>query len=605
MSDIINLLPDSIANQIAAGEVIQRPSSVIKELIENAIDAGATDIKVIIKIAGKVLIQVVDNGIGMTHTDARMSFERHATSKISKSADLFELHTLGFRGEALASIAAIAHVELKTQQYDSDTGTILKIEGSKVSSHEVGKYPFGTSISVKNLFYNVPARRKFLKSDPVELKHIMDEFTRLAIIHHEVFFNLFHNDNELYHLPISNLRLRLMNIFGKQSNEKLVPVLEETDFLTINGFVGKPDYAKKTRGDQFLFANGRFIKSNYINHAIRSSYENLIQKDHHPFFVLMLTAPPDSIDINIHPTKQEVKFENERLIYNYLKVSVKHALGKYSIAPVIDFDADDDYSFQRMQQQSKIPPAAPYPSDINSHKGVATPYYPKQEGSKKEWINIYEGLQPTRSESTSKSTKQSELKLDASFTQQNNYEPSCFRTSKGYIINPIKSGFVIIDQRYAHERIVFERCLQKMTTGRSSSQKTLFPETIELTAAQSVVLNNVKDKLHRIGVDIENFGARTFIIQGMPAGINVNGKQLIENIIDDYTNDWSSELKLEEKLAAVFAKQTAIKKTKQLSKEEMILLIDDLFACKMPYTSPSGHKCFVTVNENEISKYFS
>ena len=598
MKDIINLLPDSIANQIAAGEVIQRPASVIKELMENSIDAEASEVKVILKNAGKTLIQVTDNGKGMSHTDARMSFERHATSKISKSDDLFDLHTLGFRGEALASIAAIAHVELKTQPSDNEVGTHIKIEGSKVSKHEVGNFPKGTTISVKNLFYNVPARRKFLKSEPVELRHILDEFTRIAIVYPNIFFSVFHNDNELYHLPSSNLRQRLINIFGKQINEKIVPVSEETDFLTVTGFIGKPDFTKKTRGDQFLFVNGRFIKSNYLNHAIRSSYESLIPKEHFPFFVLMLEAPTDSIDINIHPTKQEVKFENERLIYNYIKVSVKHALGKYSIAPAIDFD--EDYSFQKIQNQGS---SSFQKTDFNqsSYRGVL-----KQEATtKKEWVNVYEGLQSSKPEVAPRLKSQSELLLDEALTPQTNYEPSCFRTAKGYIINPIKSGFVIIDQRNAHERIVFERCLQKMKTGISSSQKTLFPETIQLSPSQCEVLNSVKDKLHLIGLDLEKFGDRTFVIQGLPAGINISGKQLLDKIIEDYAENRSSDLKLEEKLAASFAKQTAIKRSKHLTKEEMILLIDELFACQVPYSSPSGKKCFVTVNEEEIGKYFT
>ena len=598
MKDIINLLPDSIANQIAAGEVIQRPASVIKELMENSIDAEASEVKVILKNAGKTLIQVTDNGKGMSHTDARMSFERHATSKISKSDDLFDLYTLGFRGEALASIAAIAHVELKTQPSDNEVGTQIKIEGSKVSKHEIGNFPIGTTISVKNLFYNVPARRKFLKSEPVELRHILDEFTRIAIVYPNIFFSIFHNDNELYHLPFSSLRQRLTNIFGKQINEKIVPVSEETDFLTINGFIGKPDFTKKTRGDQFLFVNGRFIKSNYLNHAIRSSYENLIPKEHFPFFVLMLEAPTDSIDINIHPTKQEVKFENERLIYNYIKVSVKHALGKYSIAPAIDFD--EDFSFQKIQNQGS---SSFQKTNFNqsSFRGAL-----KQEATtKREWVNVYEGLQSSKPEVAPRLKSQSELLLVEALTPLTNYEPSCFRTAKGYIINPIKSGFVIIDQRNAHERIVFERCLQKMKTGISSSQKTLFPETIQLSPSQCEVLNSVKDKLHLIGLDLEKFGDRTFVIQGLPAGINISGKQLLDKIIEDYAENRSSDLKLEEKLAASFAKQTAIKRSKHLTKEEMILLIDELFACQVPYSSPSGKKCFVTVNEEEIGKYFT
>lgn len=602
MSDIINLLPDSIANQIAAGEVIQRPSSVIKELIENAIDAGSTEIKIILKNAGKTLIQVVDNGKGMSHTDARMSFERHATSKISKSADLFQLHTLGFRGEALASIAAIAHVELKTQQPDADMGTMIKIEGSKVSKHEVGTFPVGTNLSVKNLFYNVPARRKFLKSDPVELRHVMDEFLRLAIVNHNIFFSFFHNDNELYHLPTSNLRHRLVNIFGKNANEKIVPVSEETDFLKINGFIGKPDYTKKTRGEQFLFVNNRFIKSNYLNHAIRNAYENLIPKEQHPFFVLMLEAPADSIDINIHPTKQEVKFENERLIYNYLKVSVKHALGKYSIAPVIEFDNVGDYALQKnivdRSQTSK-----PYPVGSRSSAGS----FDTPQGSiptRKEWVNVYEGLQNVPEPEKDTPKAQSEISF-SSEKKSHLFEPSCFRTSQGYIINPIKSGFVIIDQQYAHERIVYERCLEKMKSGIQSSQKTLFPETIQLSKEQALVLDALQPNLHLIGVDLEKKKDDNYSIQGLPIGLNVNGRQLIENLIADYTSNIDTDLGLEEKLAKTYAKQTGIKRSKQLTKEEMLLLIDELFACKLPYTNPSGHKCFVTINEEEIKNYFN
>jgi len=603
MKDIINQLPDSIANQIAAGEVIQRPSSVIKELVENSVDADSTEIKVILKNAGKTLIQVIDNGKGMSHMDARMCFERHATSKISKSEDLFDLHTLGFRGEALASIAAIAHVELKTQQHSAEMGTIVKIEGSKVSNHDVGKYPVGSSLSVKNLFYNVPARRKFLKSDPVELKHLLEEFTRIALIHPEIHFSLFHNDNEIYHLPISNLRQRITNIFGKSVNEKLVPVTEETDFLKINGFVGKPDFTKKTRGDQYFFANGRFIKSPYLNHAIRGSFENLIPTDHHPFFVLLLEVPADHIDINIHPTKQEVKFENERLIYNYIKVSVKHALGKYSIAPPIDFE-EEDFSFQRMSSSANttypsdggtIAPSPSAPPSMTIHKAPAT---------RKEWVNVYEGLQSQKEEERVSRSAQPELELNTTVEPQNNFEPTCFRTAKGYIINPIKSGFVIIDQRYAHERIIYERCLKNMSSTRAASQKTLFPETIELTADQAEVLKTMLDKLTLIGLEIEKFGGRTFVIQGLPAGINIGGKHLIEKIIDDYTNDRSSDMNLDEKVAAIYARQTCIKRNKHLSKDEMNTLIDDLFACQMPYKSPSGKKCFVTVNEEEIEGYF-
>ena len=587
MSDLIHLLPDSIANQIAAGEVIQRPASVIKELMENSVDAGSTEIKVIIRNAGKTLIQVVDNGVGMSYVDSRMCFERHATSKISKSDDLFELHTLGFRGEALASIAAIAHVELKTQRADEEMGSHVHIEGSKVTKHKVGKFPKGTNIRVKNLFYNVPARRKFLKSDPVELRRIIDEFTRLVIANPQTFFSLFHNDNELYHLPPSNRRQRIINLFGKQVNEKIVPVSEETDFLRISGFVGKPDFTKKSRGEQFLFVNSRYIKSYYLNHAIRTAYENLIPNDHHPFFILLLEAPPDKIDINIHPTKEEIKFEDERLVYNYLRVSVKHALGKYSIAPAIDFDGPDD---TMLTQERMYSPA-----------GRSTVLI-QRKTQPNNWSEIYKNIDQNLIDQPAE-IEQRQIDFTKSETQHKQHH--CFRTSQGYIINPIKSGLVIIDQQAAHERIVYERCLKKIKSGKPSSQKILFPETIELKAKEGEVLKEILPNLRLIGVDIEKFGNRTYVIQGLPVGSQMSGKQMIENVIFNFSNNTSSDVGIEEKLATAYAKETSIKRSKYLSPEEMMLIIDELFACELPYASPSGHKCFVTVNEQEIKSYFS
>ena len=587
MSDLIHLLPDSIANQIAAGEVIQRPASVIKELMENSVDAGSTEIKVIIRNAGKTLIQVVDNGVGMSYVDSRMCFERHATSKISKSDDLFELHTLGFRGEALASIAAIAHVELKTQRADEEMGSHVHIEGSKVTKHKVGKFPKGTNIRVKNLFYNVPARRKFLKSDPVELRRIIDEFTRLVIANLQTFFSLFHNDNELYHLPPSNRRQRIINLFGKQVNEKIVPVSEETDFLRISGFVGKPDFTKKSRGEQFLFVNSRYIKSYYLNHAIRTAYENLIPNDHHPFFILLLEAPPDKIDINIHPTKEEIKFEDERLVYNYLRVSVKHALGKYSIAPAIDFDGPDD---TMLTQERTYSPA-----------GRSTVLI-QRKTQPNNWSEIYKNIDQNLIDQPAE-IEQRQIDFTKSETQHKQHH--CFRTSQGYIINPIKSGLVIIDQQAAHERIVYERCLKKIKSGKPSSQKILFPETIELKAKEGEVLKEILPNLRLIGVDIEKFGNRTYVIQGLPVGSQMSGKQMIENVIFNFSNNTSSDVGIEEKLATAYAKETSIKRSKYLSPEEMMLIIDELFACELPYASPSGHKCFVTVNEQEIKSYFS
>ncbi|MFT6320836.1 MAG: DNA mismatch repair protein MutL, partial [Granulosicoccus sp.] len=340
MADVIQLLPDSIANQIAAGEVIQRPASVVKELMENSIDAGSTQIKLIIKDAGKTLIQVIDNGCGMSETDARMSFERHATSKIREAKDLFAIKTMGFRGEAMASIAAIAQVEMKTRKHNEDVGVRLMMEGSEIKSQEPCQCNAGTSISIKNLFYNVPARRNFLKTTTVEMRHIIDEFQRVALANPDIFFSLHHNGTEVFHLPESNLRQRIVNIFGQHSNKKLVPVLEETEALSLEGFVGKPEFAKKTRGEQFFFVNRRFIKSGYLNHALMGAYEDVLAKDTYPLYVIFIEIDPARIDINVHPTKQEIKFDDERLVYNYLKVSVRHALGQYSITPTLDFDQE-------------------------------------------------------------------------------------------------------------------------------------------------------------------------------------------------------------------------------------------------------------------------
>lgn len=606
MPDIIQLLPDSIANQIAAGEVIQRPASVVKELMENALDAGSTYIRLILKDAGKTSIQVIDDGKGMSETDARMSFERHATSKIRSAHDLFSIKTMGFRGEALASIAAISHTEMTTRQAESDVAVRIIIEGSQISKHEKCQGAAGTSITVKNIFYNLPARRKFLKSDPVELKHIIEEFHRVAIANPEIHFTLHHNGNELYHLPKSNLKQRIVGIFGKNINDKLVPVTEETEVAVFSGLVGKPDAAKKTQGDQYLFVNKRFIKSSYLNHAIRTAYEELITKDMFPAYFIFLEVDPSHIDINVHPTKTEIKFEDERLIYNYLRVSVKHSLGQYSLSPMLDFNVDHNFTHK-------------YSGDASSDR-KNTNYHPEQEArfrpgqeNVRGWEDIYSSMkQFTVPEDPSSQNEVSILESEAfrsdiSINELDAINKDPFQLHNTYIIYPVKSGMMIIDQQAAHERILYEQYLENLQNGEYSSQKELFPRTIELDAAKASVLKNIADRIAGLGFDLEDFGHNTFIIHGTPSGLDnsISIDNIIEQLISNYVNNLEFELGIEDNLARSMAISSGIKKGRRLEKQEMSAIIDMLFACKVPEKSPSGKKCFIIQEIDEIVKRFN
>ena len=606
MPDIIQLLPDSIANQIAAGEVIQRPASVVKELMENALDAGSTYIRLILKDAGKTSIQVIDDGKGMSETDARMSFERHATSKIRSAHDLFSIKTMGFRGEALASIAAISHTEMTTRQAESDVAVRIIIEGSQISKHEKCQGAAGTSITVKNIFYNIPARRKFLKSDPVELKHIIEEFHRVALANPEIHFTLHHNGNELYHLPKSNLKQRIVGIFGKNINDKLVPVTEETEVAVFSGLVGKPDAAKKTQGDQYLFVNKRFIKSSYLNHAIRTAYEELITKDMFPAYFIFLEVDPSHIDINVHPTKTEIKFEDERLIYNYLRVSVKHSLGQYSLSPMLDFNVDHNFTHK-------------YSGDASSERKT-TNYHPEQEArfrpgqeNVRGWEDIYSSMkQFTVPEDPSSQNEVSILESEAfrsdiSINELDAINKDPFQLHNTYIIYPVKSGMMIIDQQAAHERILYEQYLENLQNGEYSSQKELFPRTIELDAAKASVLKNIADRIAGLGFDLEDFGHNTFIIHGTPSGLDnsISIDNIIEQLISNYVNNLEFELGIEDNLARSMAISSGIKKGRRLEKQEMSAIIDMLFACKVPEKSPSGKKCFFIQEIDEIVKRFN
>ena len=466
MADIIQLLPDAIANQIAAGEVIQRPASVVKELLENAIDAGSTEIKLIVKDAGKSLIQVIDNGCGMSETDARMCFERHATSKIRKAKDLFAIRTMGFRGEAMASIAAIAQVEMRTRKHNEDLGTRIVIDGSEIKTQEACQCTVGTNFSIKNLFYNVPARRNFLKTTTVEMRHVLDEFQRVALANPDIFFSLHHNGTEVFHLPSSNLRQRIVNLFGNNSNKKLVPVSEETDALKLEGFIGKPEFSKKTRGEQFFFVNNRFIRSAYLNHAIVTAYEQLLPTNHYPLYIIFIEIDPARIDINVHPTKQEIKFEDERLVYNYLKVSVRHALGQYSITPTLDFDLEPGLSGinnnSTPQTSSYTPDTIESSSNtsprLSSKRGETFESFtsnrnnptPLESSNLKNWKNAYDGLEDFDGDNEKISgqpfTIESAMSEGATLDDENKTftkeTKPLYQVHSSYIVSHIKSGYI-------------------------------------------------------------------------------------------------------------------------------------------------------------------
>lgn len=610
MADIIQLLPESIANQIAAGEVIQRPASVVKELLENSIDAQSTFVQLVLKDAGKTLVQVIDDGIGMSETDARMSLERHATSKITKAEDLFAIKTMGFRGEAMASIASIAQMVIITRSEANEMGVRLEVAGSKVKNQEYCQAPRGTNTSVRNLFYNIPARRKFLKSDPVELKHVMEEFKRVALANPEVKFSLKHNGNEVYHLNEKNLRKRIINIFGKNVNELLVPIEESTDVLTINGFIGKPGLAKKSRANQFLFVNNRFIKSAYLNHAIKLAFSSLIADEHSPFFVLFLEIDPSRIDINVHPTKTEIKFEDERLIYQYLKVSVQHGLGKYNVTPSIDFEAENTLLGSR--------PNMGQPDRFDS--GGGGPVFPQQQQvtttEKQSWENLYKQLGqdsiiPEESTESQVIRMQSSADSNGLLTAQKEssqslgIEKRAYQIHNTYVINQIKSGYLIIHQQYAHERITYEKLLKAIDSAETVTQNLLFPITLNLNPDEAVLLEKLMPSIKKLGFVIENFGKQSYIVNGVPAILqetNIHG--LLIELISLSAEELDFNSGIIESLASNIAKNTCLKKNRQLSPEEMTKLIDELFACEVPFATPSGKKCFVEMDLASLEKMF-
>jgi len=615
MADIIQLLPDHVANQIAAGEVVQRPASVVKELLENAIDAGASHIKLIIKDAGKTLVQVIDNGKGMSLTDARLSFERHATSKIKTAEDLFNLHTKGFRGEALASIAAIAHVELKTKQEQEEVGTQIKIEGSEVMSQEVVVVPSGTSIAVKNLFFNIPARRNFLKSNTVEARHIIDEFNRVALAHPGIAFSMFHNGNELFNLPESNIRQRLVNIFGSKTNEKLVPVQEETEVLKIYGFVGKPEFSKKTRGEQFFFVNNRFIKSTYLNHAVNSAFDGLLRSGTHASYFLYLEVDPKSIDINIHPTKTEIKFDDEHTLYAILRSAVKHSLGQFNIAPVLDFEhissMDTPYNYKNKDASSPTVEVDRNFNPFQDEKGSNGHSKMFKQESGNNWESLYVGLESKGNISThdfSQVEFESDELTSSMFDDDDPKKTQkTFQLHNKYIVNTIKSGMLLIDQQRAHQRVLYEQFLRHITVKEAVSQQLLFPLSLSFSNSEIQIIQGLKEQLEQTGFVFSKFQNESLELTGIPVSVvESNASIVLEQLINDVENEVpDSNFSQTDMLAKSLAKSLAIKTGQRLTIKEQEHLVNSLFACKEPSISPTNRATFITMRVEDLDKKFN
>ncbi|UQD56243.1 DNA mismatch repair endonuclease MutL [Flavobacterium sp. K5-23] len=623
MSSIIQLLPDHVANQIAAGEVVQRPASVVKELMENAVDARATDIKLIIKDAGKSLVQVIDNGLGMSVTDARLCFERHATSKIRLAEDLFSLHTKGFRGEALASIAAIAHVEMKTKQDQEELGTHLIIEGSKFVSQEVAVLPKGTSFAVKNLFFNIPARRNFLKSDTVEYRHIVDEFQRIALAHPNIHFTFYHNGSDMFNLPPSTLRQRIVNVFSGKTNEKLVPVQEDTEIVTVQGFVSKPEFAKKNRGEQFFFVNDRFIKSGYLHHAVMAAYDGILKDGTQPSYFLYLSVPPNTIDINIHPTKTEIKFDDEHALYAILRASIKHSLGQFNVAPVLDFDRDSNldtpYSYKDIEGETPTIQVDgsfnPFSDDkINKHysgsTGSSGSGYRKPEPAAS-WESLYTGLkQDTGFVSGSSDFSFESEEVTGSLFNDEEVEQTvnnAYQIHKKYIVSPIKSGMVIVDQQRAHQRVLYEQFLSNMTVHQASSQQLLFPLDLFYSTVELELIEELKLSLINTGFVFEDTSNDHVVISGIPVNVTESEVSMVlEQLLSDLQDGIpDSSFSQNDSIAKSMAKSLAVKTGTSLTIKEQENLVNGLFACKDPNVSPFQKPTFITMRVEDIDKKFA
>ena len=597
MPDIIRLLPDSIANQIAAGEVVQRPASAVKELIENSLDAGATSIKLIVKEAGKVLIQVIDNGIGMSQTDARMSLERHATSKIRTADDLFRLRTMGFRGEALASIAAVAQLELKTRQAHEDLGTQLLVEGSEIKSQGPVACEKGTAISVRNLFFNIPARRNFLKANPVEMRHVIEEFQRLALAHPHVAFALYHSDDLVYELPPSKLSQRIVSLFGKSFQGQLAACQEETALLKVTGYIGRPEAARKTRGEQFIFVNQRYIRNNYLSHAVTSAFEGLLPDNSFPFYVLFVEIDPKHVDVNVHPTKTEIKFDDERAVYAVVKAAVKLALGVHNLAPAIDFKSD-------INIVNKLSQNITNEQYFNEQFSTSL-----NRSNLQNWEKIFEEA-PSNSKLFQKTEPANTLRFESSLNQaetENEKETgTIFQLQNKYIVRTVKAGLMIIDQQAAHERVLFEKYSARLNGGAGNSQQSLFPQTILLSPADFALVMEIESELVSLGFLFEVFGKNTLLVQGVPTGCGANEKELLEGLVEQFNKNQSElELPLNDNLAMSLAKRTAVKSGQKLAMEEIQSIVEGLFACSKPNFSPDGRPTFFTFETSKIESYFT
>jgi DNA mismatch repair protein MutL len=616
--DKILLLPDNIANQIAAGEVIQRPASAVKELLENAVDAGATEIKLILQEAGKALVQVIDNGCGMSETDARMSFERHATSKIQTIDDLFHIRTMGFRGEALASIAAVAQVELKTKRPQDEAGTYLEIENSVVKRQEPIAITNGSSIAMKNLFFNVPARRNFLKSNSAEMRHVVDEFTRVALAFPQVFFSLIANGQQIFYLEAASLKQRIVQLLGNPYNAKLVPVKEETDYMNISGFVGKPETAKKTRGDQYFFVNNRFIRSAYLNHAVMSAYQEMISADSFPMYALFIDLDPTQVDVNVHPTKQEIKFEDEKIVYAFVHAAIKHALAQFSITPALDFDLDS--SIQQLpsiqqpfndERQAAATSTSIFQGFTEKHQAHFIDSDKRAEISN--WKEVFESRQSAvsslqtevRSQKTEGTGQASEVQPEALITHHSSFIITA-QLHNQFILAETENGFILINQQAAHERVLYEKLSGAVNGSTIASQRSIFPVTFELSPADSVLLEELTSDLHLLGYIVEPFGTDTFIIQGTPADVEQgNEKMVIEKLLEQYKH-FSAELKFSkrERLIRSLARQQAIKPGQPLTEKEMAGLVNDLFQCVQSNSSPDGKPIYFEFRLEQLQKMF-
>jgi DNA mismatch repair protein MutL len=614
LPDIIQLLPEHLANQIAAGEVIQRPASAVKELLENAVDAGASDIRLFLQDAGKTLIQVVDNGKGMSETDARMAFERHATSKIREIDDLFHIKTMGFRGEALASIAAVAQVQLKTRRPDDETGTCIDIENSHVVRQEPVAMPAGTSIAMKNLFFNVPARRNFLKSNPAEMRHIVDEFSRVALSFPSTFFSLSVNGHELMHLEKGSLKQRIVQVLGASLTSKLVSVQENTDYLNIYGFVGKPETAKKTRGDQYFFVNNRFIRSAYLNHAVMNAFTEMIPQDGFPLYVLFIDLDPTQVDINVHPTKQEIKFEDEKIVYAFVQAAVKHALAQFSITPTLDFDLDP--AIQRLDAINK--PLSEEKKAAVASSSLYKTFTQKNQAHLIEPTNKSELRNPPPSSGARTPDNPPPVLSGGHSAPEDSWMgPSPAKIMpienaplqqllNAYIVTPTNRSFILVHQHAAHERVLYERYKTAAAGKRIPSQKNLFPITLTLAAADAILLAELLPDLQVLGFDIEPFGKDSFIIQGTPGDTaQGNEKGILEHVLEQYKH-FTSEIRFSkrEKLIRTLARQQAIKPGTSLSEKEMRALVDDLFACAQHNVTPGGDPTYIEFKKDYVERLF-